>query len=224
MSHRQAQKRSWLGISALALLLAGLESLSYGGCLPPTPSPCAADGVCRPNREWGHYETRWRSWPGDPTSQQQPTRADASAPGEADEQGLGPFQLPLPEQEDLRGPAKDKAARSEKKTTNDVPAEDPGLLPGPEALPPFDQQGNHLNLPTKEDAPPALPASLRQAVRSLSMPHLTTQASQITPEIRQANRREPAALGLINPASALVSEDDSEALQQAIYYETSDQE
>jgi hypothetical protein len=32
---------------------------------PPTPPPCAADGICYPNTGgWGYYPARWRKWTG----------------------------------------------------------------------------------------------------------------------------------------------------------------
>ncbi len=226
----QTLKQSKLAAGVFALLLAVSESLSYGGaCQSPTPSPCAADGVCRPNPNWGYSQTRWRSWPGDPAGQQQPTPAAGTAPG-GGEQGLEPFELPLPQQEDLRGPAKNKDDKDEAADTPvgefpgagiPIPAEDPE-----QALPAFDPLGNQRQLPQMDDAPPALPNSLRQASLSLQAPartpHLATPATALQP-VRQANWQQTHSIQLINPASAIVTDSDTAPLQQAIYYETSDQ-
>jgi len=233
MSHHQTY-RLCLAVAVLALMLTGSESLSYGvtGCQPETPCPCAADGVCRPKSEsWGHYKTRWRSWPGEQHGQQ-PALAD---PTDGPEQALPPFETPIPEQEDLRGPAKDKKEKTRKGAADsgadDRATDEPGqLLPGPEDLPVFDPQGHQLDLPTLDDAPPALPESLRQAALSMNMPQIsarhqlpTALPSTTQPPVHQANWQRPA-LGLINPASVTVLEPESNALQQAIYYEASDQD
>jgi len=254
MSHPRILKQSglvspMLAASVLAFSLACLESLSYGDvCLPPTPSPCAADGVCRPNGDWGYSRTRWRQWPGDPGAPQ-PTPSDAETPGQDEEQGLRGYETPAPEQEDLRGPAKgkdkDKGASSEEDEVIDVldgaldggPAAQPLL--GPEALPGFDPQGILEALPPADDAPPALPESLRQSASIQGAPRQTapmrlpiptdrlhTNSKQTNPNskpITQASWQQPKAIGLINPASAIVVQPEKDALQQAIYYEASDQ-
>jgi len=251
MSHHQTLKQSGLAVGLLVLVLAGSESLSYGGnCSPPTPSPCAADGVCRPVTPWGYSVTRWRSWPGESVGQ--PTPADAA--GEGDEQGLGPYELPLPEQEDLRGPAKDKAGEdaggenaADEAAGEMVPGEGPvQQLPGPGALPAFDPQGNQSEIPGQipgmpgqipgmDDAPPALPKSLLQAALAPSITAPSVTARQQTPAtqplgttaegaqpVRQASWQQSHSIQLINPASAIVVEPKAGSLQQAIYYEASD--
>ena len=231
----QTLKQSKLAAGIFALMLAVSESLSYGGaCQSPTPSPCAADGVCRPSPNWGYSQTRWRSWPGDPTGQRQPTPADGTTPGGGG-QGLEPFELPLPQQEDLRGPAKNKDDKDEAADTPvgefpgaeipgagiPIPAEDPE-----QALPAFDPLGNQRQLPPMDDAPPALPNSLRQASLSLQaptlMPRLTTPATATQP-VRQANWQQTHSIQLINPASAIVTDSATSPLQQAIYYEANGQ-
>jgi len=244
MSHHRSLKQSGLATAVLLLLLAGFESLSYGlGTLPQTPCPCAADGVCRPSRDtWGYSQTRWRPWPGDPLSLQ-PTPAGGGTAGGGDEKPLDDRELPLPRQEDLRGPAKDKA--KDKAETSEPgeaaanPDDEPAiLLPGPGELPAFDPQGNNqeknlIELPPTEDAPPALPASLRQAALSSNMLRLTTHHQQpaTRPLVAQTIQAQPIrpvswqqpSLGLINPASAIVADPAANPLQQAIYYEASDQ-
>ncbi len=237
MSHHLALQKSFVAVGALALLLAGFECASYANsCLPQIPAPCAADGVCRPNRgTWGYSKTRWRPWPGE-TVGQGPTPADAA--GEADEKALAPFETPPPEEENLRGPAKSKKAKADEEADVEIPPmELPGIppaaegpaadesdpfAPGPEALPVFDPQTNQSEVPatpSMDDAPPALPASLRQAARQLSAP----QSEAMVQPIRQASWKQPTSIALINPASAIVAPSDTEPLQQAIYYEASDQ-
>ena len=225
MSHHRALKPSCLAFGVLALLLAtSAESQSYGNsCQPPTPSPCAADGVCRPKRAtWGYSQTRWRSWPGDPADPQ-PTPAGDAATG--DGQGLSPFELPLPKQEDLRGPAKDDKDDAQ---AGDGPAEAPAqALPGLDALPAFDPQGSQLEIPKTpgmDDAPPALPTSLRQAAFSPQVPirNLPRNSTIKSQPVRQVNWQQNHSIQLINPASAIVSEPGVDNLQQAIYYEASD--
>lgn len=222
MSHHDTCKLC-LAIGVLAATLAGSGSLSYGvtGCQPQTPCPCAADGVCRPNREtWGHYKTRWRTWPGE-ISGDKPTVADAPT---TEAETLPPFETPIPEQEDLRGPPKEKPSKDEEpaaEAEGDMPAQ---LLPGPEALPAIDPQGNNQHqLPQLEDAPPELPESLRQAAIMLNQPPAgQVQLAPSQPHVQQVSWQPPAA-GLINPASAVVVEQAGNTLQQAIYYEASEQ-
>ena len=220
-----------LASGVLVAMLAGSGRLSYGvtGCKPQSPCPCAADGVCRPNREtWGHYRTRWRTWPGE-VSRDEPTPADTPS---AEERTLPPFETPTPEQEDLRGPAKDKKVDEQEEASAgeaDVPAP---LLPGPETLPAIDPQGNQLELPPLEDAPPELPESLRQAALLLNTPHFTqaptdsvkmpTTVQPASPTVQPASWQQPAP-GLVNPASTAVTGSEPNSLQQAIYYEASDQ-
>jgi hypothetical protein len=229
-----------LAASVLALLLSGFESQSYGvGPLPPTPCPCSADGVCRPNRAtWGYSRTRWRAWPGEEQLGQQPTPVDGTTAGEGDDQPLPPFETPLPEQEDLRGQAKEKSKRATADEANEGAA-DPDPLQGIPGIPGFDPEGRVF---PDDDAPPALPASLRQAARALNMPPLVAQreSRQVSPRQSRATRQIPStpspsstaqavqpaswqqsAIGLINPAAAIVAAD-ADGLQQAIYYEASD--
>ncbi len=251
-------KQSGFAFGVLVLLLTDAGSLSYGGsCQPPTPSPCAADGVCRPKADsWGHYETRWRSWPGEPMSQR-PTSAGRGPDGKA--QGLAPFELPKPEQEDLRGPVKNKSDKKKKATDIPTPAievpvmEIPAGEPVPDvpaepadALQIFEPQSSTqpeapgmAEVPNTNDDPPVLPKSLRQAAQSLSVqsPRAQHQVRLQIPAtvrpfasqpIKQVNWHQPttsqASIQLINPASAIVVEPGVENLQQAIYYEASDQD
>jgi hypothetical protein len=142
---------------------------------------------------------------------------------------LPPFEAPLPQQEDLRGPAKDKKSNEENEEEGEAEAVDEGdlpaqLLPGPEALPAIDPQSNQLRLPPQEDAPPALPESLRQAALQLNMSSaVPTQAALPVGQLQvQQASWQQAATGLINPASAVMDAPEANSLQQAIYYEASD--
>jgi len=232
MSHFRKLHQTCLVVSTLVLMLAGFESLSYGvgeclgGCSPDAPCPCAADGVCRPKRAtWGYSRTRWRTWPGEEAAQQ-PTRADG-APGSDPSEPLVPYETPPADQEDLRGPAKAKVDRSNDDAEGDV-EEPASLLPSPDAIPAFDPQSNEMfEVPPMEDAPPALPASLRQAALQLSRPKRVAQRNPaiVTPVVRQPVQQatwvDQPAIALINPASAVV-EPEGETLQQAIYFEASD--
>lgn len=216
--------RLCLAIGVLAAMLACAESLSFAvtGCQPETPCPCAADGICRPKRAtWGHYKTRWRTWPGEVRGEE-PELADTPTAGDEE---LPPFETPLPEQEDLRGPAKDKKDSDDGDAADGDPLDVPDvLLPGPEALPAIDPQGNQMHAPQLEDTPPALPESLRQAAMLLNLqPAVQAQVSPMAsmPTVQQASWQQPTA-GLINPASAVVVEPEANSLQQAIYYEASD--
>jgi len=128
------------------------------GCLPPTPAPCTADGVCRPNHElFGYSQTRWRPWPGDPLPEE-PTLAEGEDETLEKEMELAPFQRPTPEEEDTRGPSKTKSF---------TPPEEgaPQALPEPEPeeeFLDFDLQSGISVLPHRDDSPPELPPGLRK--------------------------------------------------------------
>ncbi len=223
MSQHRALKQSLLAIGVLALLLAGSESLSYGNqCQPQTPCPCEADGVCRPKRDtWGYSQTRWRSWPGDPAGQQPTAAGDAAGTG--DGQDLEPFELPLPKQEDLRGPAKADKEKSKDDAVDAPIGEIPVEAPA-QALPAFDPQGSQLEYPKTpgmNDAPPALPASLQQARLAPQSP-IQNLPRVATRPVRQVNWQQTQSIQLINPASAIVTSPKEATLQRAIYYEASD--
>jgi len=156
-------QRSCLSAAQLAALLSLVVfSVATGfsdakgagvGCLPPTPSPCAADGVCRPNQaSFGYSQTRWRPWPGDPKPEL-PTPAEDQVAEE--EMKLEPFQRPAPEEEDIRGPTKTKSF---------TPPEEDSSQALPDPLPEADPQSSIPALPLQDDAPPELPQRLRKFV------------------------------------------------------------
>jgi len=210
------------------------------GCLPPTPSPCAADGICRPNQaSFGYSPTRWRQWPGDPKTEE-PTPADEQA-AEEEEMVLEPFEHPAPEKEDTRGPAKTKSfSPAEEGASPEVPEE--------VQFPELDQQGSIPVEIRQNDAPPELPRRLRRLASASQLGHLSmaptsrslqspnSQARQrltrrterdsaivqIAAEQRvRRNSEQPARLGLTKSAAAKPAGTVAESRnQQAIYYQT----
>ena len=154
-----------LSLTVSECLLLSTSAWGITGGQAPTPCPCAADGSCSPNRaSWGYSETRWRPWPGDPTTQ---TQDESEAPlGDAVE--LPTLDLPDPGKEDLRGPEKkkkEKAAKKEDETPMSLPGADIFPEIDNEGFPAFEPQGNQPLGPYQDDAPPALPGSLQQAAR-----------------------------------------------------------
>ncbi len=168
-----------LSVSALlfgVLMMSDTRGLQHD---PPTPNPCAADGVCRPSGPWGSNKTRWRPWPGD-TLGQQPTSADEAQ--EREQLRLNPYELPTPEDESLRGPKKSKRkkSRSSDEAGEETPEPQPvEPLPGEDPFEGFDLQGDvgssrqktsPLAQPSREDIPPSLPSSLQGISRSSHRP------------------------------------------------------
>ena len=174
--------------AAIVMGLSVAGSALAHGPHPATPCPCAADGMCYPKRDtWGFYKTNWRAAPGDTIGT--PTPADAATP-EIRKQ-LEPYIRPLPEEEDLRGPAKpvrpaapagqpavgaggqvpvqgelEQPAEPAEEAPAAAPAD--GLdLPGLPGLPGFGPQGSLNPLPRIEEGPPALPRALSAALSSL---------------------------------------------------------
>jgi len=155
------------------------------GCLPPTPSPCAADGICRPNQEsFGYSRTRWRPWPGDPKLAE-PTLVEDEDQITEQEMELEPFLRPTPEEEDTRGPTKTKSFTPPEENS-------PQALLEPEADPisDLDLQSSIPVLYTGEDAPPELPQGLRKfASANRLVHHRMAQTSQAI----QSDRFNPIA-------------------------------
>jgi hypothetical protein len=80
----------------------------------PSPPPCCADGVCRPNpTTFGWYATQWRRWP---CEELQPTPASGSStvPGTGLGPDVKPFETPRVEDEDRRAPPPSKQAQEKK--------------------------------------------------------------------------------------------------------------
>lgn len=203
-----------LVLATATLLLGTLPAVDAGGvtgCQQPTPSPCAADGICRPNLEWGFSRTRWRSWPGDAVGD---TPSEDDAAPEDDELLLEPMELPKLEEEELRGPAKKKIPAADS-----AAAEDPSQpLPEDEGLPEqdeidfpavelegaqIDRQGNGQMRPAHDgDGPPELPASLREVASHQHQPlHGRFSEQTRDPQIVPAKADQSTGIRLINPAA-----------------------
>jgi hypothetical protein len=73
----------------------------------PSPPACCVDGLCYPNpTTWGYYGTRWRRWP---TTQLEPTPAEARPPG-APTPEIPAFERPPAEDEEQAAPPPTRAA------------------------------------------------------------------------------------------------------------------
>jgi hypothetical protein len=203
ISHLLKARPNWVDATVASLLL-GLGVLgstpTLGQCRPAAPAPCAADGMCYPNRNtWGSYTTNWRPFPGDtvgvaPTPAAEDARIDQ----------LPPYIVPGPEQEDLRGPVRPTrpvAPAGQPAAEGAPPAigqpleqappenlEQPGEPAADEAPAPLDNldlpgfappQSLLQPLPHIEDGPPALPSALSRAITmSGGVDYQSTAASQ----------------------------------------------
>jgi len=166
------------------------------GCLPPIPSPCAADGICRPNQElFGYSQTRWRPWPGDPKPEE-PTLAEDEDQTTEQEMELEPFLRPTPEEEDTRGPTKTKSFTPPEENS-------PQALPEPEEEPfsDLDLPNSIPELYTGEDAPPELPQGLRNFASAsrlvhhrMAQPSVNTQSDRFNPNASSNRTRQPLNL------------------------------
>jgi len=171
------------------------------GCLPPTPSPCSADGICRPNQaSFGYSPTRWRPWPGDPQPKQPTPAEEQETKKEEDEMELQPFEHPAPEKEDTRGPAKTKSFS---------PAEEAPVPAVPEEAP-FPEIGQQENIPAVirlEDAPPKLPRKLRRLASANRLGQLSTvqtaQSSYSDRNNRNTSSNSSQHLSAIQPRQRL---------------------
>lgn len=184
---------SLLSLAVAALDMPNAAGAQVGVCRPSTPYPCAADGTCRPKREtFGSYHTRWRPWPGDP-QQAVSTLDDDQTPD--DKQELKGFERPTPEKEGNRAPAKTKAFQSpesepepetdasEAATEEQEPATD---LPAEDLFPDFDDQSSYQLLPPQDDAPPALPPSLRKFATSHQLARIAVPQLPQTNPVRES--------------------------------------
>lgn len=192
MWHRNCKRVIWMTgpnswISAWVLFGCAVTSLGTGQQAavaghPPTPLPCAAEGVCLPNRAtWGWNQTRWRPWPGDKAGLQ-PTQSAISA---EDTQGevFPPFERPPAEAEGLRGSPSKKKESTESEST--APAEE--ALP---ELPDSELQGsrNPSRLPVPWQSQGISEVTLRvpvvadaQSRPSIGLMQLETESLQIQP-------------------------------------------
>jgi hypothetical protein len=229
MSQPSTTRRGHWGKKLAATIVMGLTvagpAMAHGPH-PATPCPCAADGTCYPKRDtWGFYRTNWRPAPGDNVGRT-PTPAGQMDPQEIQRE-LPHLVRPLPEQEDLRGPAK-PTRPSVTTDVNDVPAaggqppaggQQPpagNQLPGEEGeaapaeaqpfdgldLPGFGPQGSFQSLPQIEDAPPALPTNLNKALTALPSTSTTTRTTVVANPVRPAVSTLPVATSnYVTPAT-----------------------
>ncbi len=151
-------------IACITLPLAVAASAAAGHHGPPdrlTPPPCAAEGGCIPNSgEYGHYQGRWRRWPGDYDEAFPTPAGDASQPALPDVEKIEPEvedrQAPLPTEQEPSGDQDAEAAGSGEMELPPLP----GLpaLPGPGASPGTGSGPNGPPpAPGGPNAPPALP-------------------------------------------------------------------
>jgi len=237
-----------LALLSVSTLLVGVSVISETRGLEvhsPTPSPCAADGTCRPNGPWGHSRTRWRPWPGDALGQQTTTAEEIQ---QREQFPLDPFELPSPEDESQRGPKKSKRkkATSSDEASEETPEPQPVIpMPDEDPFEGFDLQGDTsssgqqtspLAQPSREDIPPALPSSLRRISRSTPrkaassltqtarQPHLlasnarVSKAQSVPSKIVQASTARTQGFRLDNPAAASVEQIEGIELRQAIHF------
>jgi hypothetical protein len=215
-------RRSLIALSLVGTALIGFpENTSVAGAAhPPAPSPCAADGTCRPNTAtWGHYNTQWRPWPGD-SAALPPTPAGAEQPDAERDEELRGFEPPLPQKENQIGPE----TRTPEETTPPAgvqpPAAPAGAAPAravpagevpagatPDVMPALDPLGANRPQALPEAAVvlrnPMADQQVRQAPVALPLPpSFRPQASEVRPsayETPAADVDAPPAL----PASLL---------------------
>lgn len=159
------------GIWCLLLAAGAVTETALAGAPlidPPTPPPCAADGICYPNTGgWGYYPSRWRTWPGtrlEPTPAKSPTEAGQISPE------LSPAETPPAELEDAAAPptsARPREKAGESATGEKSPAAPPG---GDTTLPnvplPDAEKSSPLGVGSDHDPPPALPLSMAEKSRN----------------------------------------------------------
>lgn len=153
--------RTWCMLLALSAISA--TGLGRAPLIdPPTPPPCAADGICYPNTvRWGYYPVRWRSWPG---TQLEPTPAKSPTEAGRISSELGPAEPPPADVEDAAAPPSSARPRDDgtkrgggEKPASAIPTGDSPLpnVPLPDAESP-----SPLGPTSQIDPPPALPVSL----------------------------------------------------------------
>ncbi len=143
-----------------------------------TEAPCTAEGGCYPKRPtFGHYEQKWRTWPGE---------VDPSGPtptvSDEEESLLKAYDAPTAEEEDEQAPPPIEDSIDESG------AEIPSAIPSVEIeLPPLPRSAPERPVP-QQPAP-----NFRQP---------NTQPAGGSPNVRQPLQRPPAPpFGLIGPAA-----------------------
>ena len=175
-----------LGLTLFFDVIGSTDAKGAGvGCLPPTPSPCAADGICRPNQaSFGYSPTRWRQWPGDPKTEEPTPAAEQET---EEEMKLEPFEHPAPEEEDTRGPSKTKSFTPAEEDSSPAISEE---VPFPE----LDQQGSIPVEIRPDDAPPELPRRLRRLASASRLGHLSMAQTSRSSHSGRSNLRNNRSL------------------------------
>lgn len=159
---------------------------------PPTPPPCAADGICYPNTgSWGYYPARWRTWPGtqlEPTPAKSPTEAGRISPE------LGPAEPPPADVEDAAAPP--SSARPREEGEKAAPGEKP-----PAAAPPGESTLPSVPLPDAESASPLRPAGAQDPPPSLpqSLSKTGLRTGQGPAMVAPLNRAAPPQVSTNDP-------------------------
>ena len=149
------------GLLALAGVCLSVTAMGRAPLIdPPTPPPCAADGICYPNTGgWGYYPARWRTWPGvqlEPTPAKSPTEAGRVSPE------LGPSEPPPADVEDAAAPPSSARPREKSEVApGDAPPKPPGADSAlPDVPLPDAERASPLGPTSEHDPPPVLPLSL----------------------------------------------------------------
>lgn len=160
-----------------------------------TPAPCSAEGGCRPKRStFGHYQVRWRRWPGD-VDETGPAVGDDS---EQEDTLMGPIDPPPATEEDQQAPppiedevVSEQSSDGESQLEISLPPL-PEVRPEP-ALPPRQAE------PADPDGPPALPFGEPFGEKAPALPEFVPPQSawnESAPEqVMPAARHEPPRMG-----------------------------
>jgi hypothetical protein len=167
----QTLKQFGSAIAGLALIYGDAFAAGPPSIDRPSPPACCADGMCYPNpTTWGFYGTRWRRWP---TTQLEPTPADARPPG-APSPEIPSFERPPAEDEEQAAPPPTRAAeeaRQEDAEDGRPQAAPPTTLPfgappdsGTQPAPPSPLENNRpappgMTFPWEQETPTTPPTT-----------------------------------------------------------------
>jgi len=137
------------------------------------PEPCQVDGYLRPNyEEYGFFGVHWKHWPTEPPPKEETTVAPA-APTD-----LPGWELPNPEEEGLRQPAKPKMS---KESPDEESATDADASPPPP--PELGDRPPAPTLPGSADGIVGPPSKAPLEERSSPRPELPKIERPPTPEL-----------------------------------------
>lgn len=141
-----------------------------------TTAPCTADGGCYPKRPtFGHYEQKWRTWPGE---------VDSSAPSPTlseEESLLKSYDAPPAEDEDQQAPPPIEDSIDE--SGDEIPSAIPAV---------------EIDLPPLPRSAPERPSLQQQPAPNFRQPG---NPGVGPPNVRQLNQRPPAPpFGLFEPS------------------------